>query len=158
ATELGKLFVEAIIAPGYDSGAMEILAAKKNLRVISVNNEKKAQDWARFEIRRISGGVLLQNMDEILRASETKIVTARKPTEKECVDLDFAWRVAKHVKSNAIVLAEGGRTIGVGAGQMSRVDSVQLSIQKAFPSAKGAVLGSDAFFPFRDSIDAAAKA
>ena len=74
------------------------------------------------------------------------------------MDLDFAWRVVKHVKSNAIVLADGGRTVGVGAGQMSRVDSVKLSIQKAFPSAKGAVLASDAFFPFRDNIDAAAKA
>src|SRR5437762_952457 len=90
--------------------------------------------------------------------SESRIVTKRKPADNEHRDLHFAWRVAKHVKSNAIVLAEGGRTVGVGAGQMSRVDSVRLSIEKARPTAKGAVLGSDAFFPFRDGIDEAAKA
>ena len=94
----------------------------------------------------------------LLFGAESRIVTSRKPTEKEQSDLQFAWRVAKHVKSNAIVLAEGGRTVGVGAGQMSRVDSVKLSIEKAHPSPKGAALGSDAFFPFRDGIDEAAKA
>src|SRR5881628_3617285 len=97
-------------------------------------------------------------MDGVLLGPESRIVTARRPTEKEQQDLQFAWRVAKHVKSNAIVLAQGGRTVGVGAGQMSRVDSVKLSIQKAQPTAKGAVLGSDAFFPFRDGIDEAAQA
>ena len=87
-----------------------------------------------------------------------RVVTSRKPDERESRDLNFAWQVVKHVKSNAIVLAEGGRTVGVGAGQMSRVDSVKISIQKASPTAKGAVLASDAFFPFRDSVDEAAKA
>jgi len=134
------------------------LGAKKNVRVMAVNDGDKAQDWARFEIRRVSGGVLLQSPDDVLRTPETRVVTKRQPSERELADLDFAWRVTKHVKSNAIVLAESGRTIGVGAGQMSRVDSVKLSIQKAHPTAKGAVLGSDAFFPFRDGIDEAAKA
>ena len=109
-------------------------------------------------MKRVSGGILLQDVDNILLGPESKIVTNRRPTEKEHLDLHFAWRVAKHVKSNAIVLAKNGVTVGVGAGQMSRVDSVKLSVQKAQPTAKGSVLASDAFFPFRDGIDEAAKA
>ncbi|MBI4472388.1 MAG: bifunctional phosphoribosylaminoimidazolecarboxamide formyltransferase/IMP cyclohydrolase, partial [Acidobacteria bacterium] len=158
ATELAKLFVEAIIAPGFETEALSILAAKKNLRVLKIEPGAQGFSWSRFEIKRVTGGILVQDPDETLFGPESRIVTQRRPTEKEHEDLHFAWRVAKHVKSNAIVLAEGGRTVGVGAGQMSRVDSVKLSIQKAHPSAKGAVLGSDAFFPFRDGIDAAAAA
>src|SRR5438093_13142003 len=101
-------------------------------------------------MKRVACGVLLQDVNNTLRGPESRIVTNRRPTEKETRDLHFAWRIAKHVKSNAIVLAEGGRTVGVGAGQMSRVDSVKLSIQKAQPTARGSVLASDAFFPFRD--------
>lgn len=158
AIEAAKLFVEAIIAPGFESAAIEVLGAKKNLRIIAADPKEQGQDWARFEIRRVTGGVLLQTMDDLLMNPETRVVTNRQPTEREKADLEFAWRVAKHVKSNAIVLAEGGRTVGVGAGQMSRVDSVKLSIQKASPAPQGAVMASDAFFPFRDSIDEAAKA
>jgi phosphoribosylaminoimidazolecarboxamide formyltransferase / IMP cyclohydrolase len=153
-----KLFVEAMIAPEYQPEALAILAGKKNLRVLHMESSDVGKDWAQFEIRRVSGGVLLQDVDQVLLGSESRIVTQRKPTDKEREDLHFAWRLAKHVKSNAIVLAEGGRTVGVGAGQMSRVDSVRLSIEKARPSARGAVMGSDAFFPFRDGIDVAAKA
>lgn len=153
-----KLFVEAMIAPSYQPEGLSILAAKKNLRVLQMETAASVSDWAQFEIRRVSGGILLQDVDQVLLGAESRIVTQRKPTEKEREDLQFAWRVAKHVKSNAIVLAEGGRTVGVGAGQMSRVDSVRLSIEKARPTAKGAVMGSDAFFPFRDNIDEAAKA
>ena len=109
-------------------------------------------------MKRISGGILLQDVDTILFGQESRIVTNRVPSENEHQDLHFAWRVVKHVKSNAIVLAESGRTVGVGAGQMSRVDSVKLSIQKAQPAAKGSVLASDAFFPFRDSVDEAGNA
>ena len=158
ATEVSKLFVEAIIAPEYRPEAVSIFAAKKNLRILEARSRDRGQDWARFEIRRVSGGILLQDPDEKLIADDLRIATSRRPTEKEESDLRFAWRVAKHVKSNAIVLAEGGKTVGVGAGQMSRVDSVKLSIEKARPTAKGAVLASDAFFPFRDGIDEAAKA
>jgi phosphoribosylaminoimidazolecarboxamide formyltransferase/IMP cyclohydrolase len=147
-----------MIAPAYQPEALSVLAAKKNLRVLQVEPSGNGTGWASFEMRRVSGGILLQDTDHTLMRSESRIVTKRKPTDKEREDLHFAWRVVKHVKSNAIVLAEGGRTIGVGAGQMSRVDSVRLSIEKARPSAKGAVLGSDAFFPFRDSIDLAAEA
>jgi phosphoribosylaminoimidazolecarboxamide formyltransferase/IMP cyclohydrolase len=102
--------------------------------------------------------VLLQDRDNELLGPESRIVTRRRPSESEQRDLQFAWRVVKHVKSNAIVLASGGQTVGVGAGQMSRIDSVKLSITKAHPTAKGASLASDAFFPFRDNIDEAAKA
>ena len=153
-----KLFVEAMVAPSYQPEALSILAAKKNLRVLQVEASSNGADWAQFEIRRVSGGILLQDGDQVLVGTESRIVTQRKPSQKEREDLQFAWRLAKHVKSNAIVLAEGGRTVGVGAGQMSRVDSVRLSIEKARPTAKGAVMGSDAFFPFRDGIDEAAKA
>jgi phosphoribosylaminoimidazolecarboxamide formyltransferase/IMP cyclohydrolase len=158
ATELGKLFVEAIIAPGLAPDALSILLSKKNLRVLTMEPAGEGLDWSRFDMRRVCGGVLLQEPDKAVLGPETRIVTTRQPTAKEQRELHFAWRVAKHVKSNAIVLAEGGRTIGVGAGQMSRVDSVKLSIQKARPTAKGAVLASDAFFPFRDGIDEAAQA
>ena len=158
ATEVSKLFVEAIIAPEFRPEVVSIFAAKKNLRILEAASQDRGQHWARFEIKRVSGGILLQDPDEKLIADEIRIVTSRRPTEKEESDLRFAWRVAKHVKSNAIVLAEGGKTVGVGAGQMSRVDSVKLSVEKARPTAKGAVLASDAFFPFRDGIDEAAKA
>ncbi len=158
ATELAKLFVEAIVAPDYSPEALSILSSKKNLRVLSVELGDAGKDWSRFEIRRVGGGALIQDTDATLLGSESRIVTRRRPTESEHSDLHFAWRVAKHVKSNAIVLARGGRTVGVGAGQMSRVDSVKLSIQKAVPTAMGSVLASDAFFPFRDGIDEAAKA
>jgi phosphoribosylaminoimidazolecarboxamide formyltransferase / IMP cyclohydrolase len=158
ATEVAKLFVEAIIAPGYEPEALSILSSKKNLRVLAAESIEPGKDWARYEIKRVAGGILVQDLDEMLLGQESRIVTVRRPTEKENQDLQFAWRVAKHVKSNAIVLAEGKRTVGVGAGQMSRVDSVKLSIQKASPTARGSVLASDAFFPFRDSVDEAAKA
>jgi len=158
ATELAKLFVEAIIAPGYGPEALSILSSKKNLRVLAAEPIEPDKDWARYEMKRVAGGILIQEIDGILLGPESRIVSSRRPTEREHRDLLFAWRVAKHVKSNAIVLAEGGRTVGVGAGQMSRVDSVKLSIQKAQPAARGTVLASDAFFPFRDGVDEAAKA
>jgi phosphoribosylaminoimidazolecarboxamide formyltransferase/IMP cyclohydrolase len=158
ATELAKLFVEAIIAPGYRPEALAILSSKKNLRVLSADLTGTDRDWASFEVKRVSGGILLQDVDNALLGPESKIVTNRRPTDKEHQDLHFAWRVAKHVKSNAIVLALDGHSVGVGAGQMSRVDSVKLSVQKAHPTAKGSVMASDAFFPFRDGIDEAAKA
>jgi phosphoribosylaminoimidazolecarboxamide formyltransferase/IMP cyclohydrolase len=109
------------------------------------------------QLKQISGGMLMQSPDNVLLGTEFKAVTKRKPTEPEMQDLDFAWRVAKHVKSNAIVLAAGGCTVGVGAGQMSRIDAVKISIQKAQPTSNGAVLASDAFFPFRDNVDEAAR-
>jgi len=158
ATELAKLFVEAIIAPGYQPEALSIFSSKKNLRVLTAVFGESVRDWARYEMKRVTGGILLQEVDDELLGGESRIVTTRRPTDEEQRDLHFAWKVAKHVKSNAIVLARDGRTVGVGAGQMSRVDSVKLSVQKAHPTAKGTVLASDAFFPFRDGVDEAAKA
>ena len=158
ATEVAKLFVEAVVAPGYDPEALAILSAKKNLRLMEMGSQAGSTGWSRFELKRVSGGILVQDPDHVLLAAESRTVSKREPTGSELQDLHFAWKVVKHVKSNAIVLAHDGRTIGVGAGQMSRVDSVKLSIEKAVPAATGAVLASDAFFPFRDSVDAAARA
>jgi phosphoribosylaminoimidazolecarboxamide formyltransferase/IMP cyclohydrolase len=158
AAELARLFVEAIIAPGYQADALSILSSKKNLRVLTVESKEPGEDWARFEVKRVTGGILIQDLDTALLGPASRVVTTRPPTKKEHTDLLFGWRVVKHVKSNAIVLAEGGRTVGVGAGQMSRVDAVKLSVEKARPSSKGSVMASDAFFPFRDGIDEAAKA
>jgi phosphoribosylaminoimidazolecarboxamide formyltransferase/IMP cyclohydrolase len=158
AGELAKLFVEAVVAPGFSEEALTILGGKKNLRLIAVEAPETPEVTSRFETRRISGGVLIQETDSLLLGTDSRVVTQRQPTDKERHDLEFAWRVVKHVKSNAIVLAQAGRTLGVGAGQMSRVDSVKISIQKAGAASKGAVLGSDAFFPFRDGVDEAGKA
>jgi len=157
AVEVSKLFVEVIVAPGFNNEAMEVLSTRKNLRLIVVN-PKGVADTDEYEIKRVSGGILVQEHDSTLSDAETRVATDRKPSDDERHDLEFAWRVAKHVKSNAIVLAKEGRTVGVGAGQMSRVDSVKISIQKAHPTSKGSVMASDAFFPFRDGIDEAAKA
>jgi phosphoribosylaminoimidazolecarboxamide formyltransferase/IMP cyclohydrolase len=158
AAELSKLFVEAVVAPGFDAEALSVLAGKKNLRLIAVETPETSEQTARFETRRVSGGLLLQEVDGLLLGPDSRVVTRRQPTNGQRRDLEFAWRVVKHVKSNAIVLGQSGRTVGVGAGQMSRVDSVKISIQKAGAASKDAVLASDAFFPFRDSVDEAGKA
>jgi phosphoribosylaminoimidazolecarboxamide formyltransferase / IMP cyclohydrolase len=161
ASEVSKLFVEGVVAPGFDAEALSIFSGKKNLRLLAVetpDSKAEASGSAAYQVRRISGGVLLQDIDDGLVGTESRVVTNNQPSEGEYRDLDFAFRVVKHVKSNAIVLARGGQTLGVGAGQMSRVDSVRISIQKAGTASKGAVLASDAFFPFRDGIDEAGKA
>ena len=112
-----------------------------------------------FELRSVAGGFLVQTRDlDTAAAAAAKVVSKRPPTPDELRDLDFAWRVCKHVKSNAIVFAAGGRTLGIGAGQMSRVDSVRIAVSKARAPLAGSVVASDAFFPFRDSVDEAAKA
>ena len=160
AEEMAKLFVEAVIAPGITQGAREVFSKKKNLRLLDASASGSANGVTRLEIKRVTGGILLQESDESdeLDGSATRVVTSREPSEDEWRDLRFAWKVAEHVKSNAIVLARGGKTAGVGAGQTSRVDSVRISVEKARGSANGTVLASDAFFPFRDGIDEAAKA
>jgi len=163
--ELAETFLECVIAPGYAPEALASLAAKKNLRVLAYDfvaaaaREAERAGAGVHEVRSVSGGFLVQTRDMAtapVRAG--KVVTKRAPTEAELADLDFAWRVAKHVKSNAIVFAGGGRTLGVGAGQMSRVDSVRIAVDKARGSLAKSVVASDAFFPFRDGVDEAAKA
>jgi phosphoribosylaminoimidazolecarboxamide formyltransferase/IMP cyclohydrolase len=150
-----EIFTEVIIAPEYEPPALEILKTKKNLRVLQVTMPAQSQ---RLEYKQISGGMLVQTSDtHQLKREDLKVVTKREPTEDEIRDLMFAWTVCKHTKSNAIVYALDEQTVGVGAGQMSRVDSVKIGAMRAQLPVKGSVLASDAFFPFRDGIDEAAK-
>ena len=150
-----EIFTEVIIAPSFSASALEILKAKKNLRVLRAGEPKIS---GQLEYRQISGGMLVQTRDvHRLKESDLRVVTKRQPTAEEVEGLLFAWVVCKHTKSNAIVYARAGQTVGVGAGQMSRVDSVKLGAMRAQLPVKGSVLSSDAFFPFRDGIDEAAK-
>ena len=150
-----EIFTEVIVAPDYDSAALEILKQKKNLRVLRC---WPARDTQTVEYKHISGGMLVQTSDRHrLRPEDLKIVTQRAPTAKEIDDLLFAWVVCKHTKSNAIVYARDKQTVGVGAGQMSRVDSVKIGAMRAQLPVTGSVLASDAFFPFRDGLDEAAR-
>ncbi len=155
-------FVECIIAPDFEPAAFEILTTKptwkKNVRLLKIGPLDLKQPSAEsLDYRRVDGGLLAQRRDRGAD-SEWRITTKRLAETEELTDLEFAWKVCKHVKSNAIVLAKDGMVVGVGAGQMSRVDAVQIAIRKAGKRAKGAVLASDAFFPFRDNVDAAAAA
>jgi phosphoribosylaminoimidazolecarboxamide formyltransferase/IMP cyclohydrolase len=150
-----EIFTEVLIAPDYDEQALEVLRSKKNLRVLRAWLASRAE---RLEYKQISGGMLVQTGDtHRLSPTDLKVVSKRQPTEEEIAALLFAWTVCKHTKSNAIVYARAGQTVGVGAGQMSRVDSVKLGAMRAQLPVKGSVLASDAFFPFRDGIDEAAK-
>jgi phosphoribosylaminoimidazolecarboxamide formyltransferase/IMP cyclohydrolase len=158
AKEILKNFVEAIIAPGFSEKAVELLAAKKNIRLMEMPAIGSARSEKRVDTKRIGGGLLVQDLDTVTHDPATlKVVTEKQPTEQEMDDLKFAWVVAKQVKSNAIIYARNQETIGMGAGQMSRVDSARLAVEKAQKPLQGSVMASDAFFPFRDSVDAAAK-
>jgi phosphoribosylaminoimidazolecarboxamide formyltransferase/IMP cyclohydrolase len=157
ARELSETFLECVIAPSYEPDALGLLAAKKNLRLLA--GAIAADAPGAFELRSVAGGFLVQERDRATAAAaDAKVVSKRAPTPDELVDLDFAWRVCKHVKSNAIVFAAGGRTLGIGAGQMSRVDSVRIAVSKARAPLAGSVVASDAFFPFADGVEEAAKA
>lgn len=159
AKEISPIFVEAIIAPGYSSGALRILKKKKNLRVMEMGRGAANKLYKGFDYKRVSGGFLVQEPDlKQLSVSDIKVATKKEPSVLETKDLFFAWGVCKHVKSNAIVIARNGATLGIGAGQMSRVDATEIAVKKAGGKVEGAVLASDAFFPFRDSVDIAAKA
>jgi len=150
-----EIFTEVIIAPDYEDAALDVLRSKKNLRVLRAAAPEVQEG---VECKQISGGMLVQTRDtHKLNRQDLQIVSKRQPTDKEIEDLLFAWTVCKHTKSNAIVYVRGGQTVGVGAGQMSRVDSVKLGAMRAQLPVPGSVLASDAFFPFRDGIDEAAK-
>jgi phosphoribosylaminoimidazolecarboxamide formyltransferase/IMP cyclohydrolase len=159
AAIIERQFVEVIVAPAVDGAAREVCAKKENVRLL-VTGSMNATN-SRFEVRSVNGGLLLQSRDlGMVSASELKVVTRRAPDASELADLMFAWQVCKHVKSNAIVFAREGMTIGVGAGQMSRVYSTRIAAMKARDEGlepAGSVLASDAFFPFRDGLDAAAE-
>ena len=158
AEQLKQIFLEAIIAPSFEKKSLEILGAKRNVRLLAA--ELTMPDAKRrHDIKTVSGGILVQSSDTAdAPPSEWKTVTKRTPTSAELKELELAWKVVKHVKSNAIVVTRDGRTLGVGAGQMNRVGSAEIALKQAGEAAKGAVLSSDAFFPFRDTVDAAAKA
>jgi phosphoribosylaminoimidazolecarboxamide formyltransferase / IMP cyclohydrolase len=158
-------FLEAIVAPGFEPEAFELLTTrptwKNSVRLLDLGAPigPAAEAPSGFDLRRVEGGLLVQDWDAMEpEPAAGKVVTRRAPTDGERADLDFAWRVCQAVKSNAIVLAKGGQLVGVGAGQMSRLDSVRIAVEKAGDRARGAVLASDAFFPFRDGPDLAARA
>ncbi|MGI8883562.1 MAG: bifunctional phosphoribosylaminoimidazolecarboxamide formyltransferase/IMP cyclohydrolase [Pyrinomonadaceae bacterium] len=158
AESVNEVFTEVVVAPEFDAEALEIFKTKKNLRVLRV---AKAENETALEYKQISGGFLVQTKDVYkVGASDLKIVTKRQPTEEEIRSMLLAWKVCKHVKSNAIVFADGSRTLGVGAGQMNRVDSVRIAAMRAERfelSLAGCAVASDAFFPFRDNVDEAAR-
>jgi len=169
ANEVAQLFYEAIIAPGYSPEALDILTKKKNLRLLATGAPvgplspasaiTATHDLRQMDMRHISGGLLIQTADLTSdQDMQRAVVTERAPTLEEVTDLLFAWQVVRHVKSNAIVLAKGLTLVGAGAGQTSRVASVQIAIERAADRARGAVLASDAYFPFSDGVETAAKA
>jgi phosphoribosylaminoimidazolecarboxamide formyltransferase / IMP cyclohydrolase len=165
AEKLHAMFVEAVFALGYDEDAFELLAEKPNVRLLE-NQERRKVPVTEYDLKRVRGGLLVQDRDTGMEEREVmEVATERKPSEEEWGELLFAMRVCKHVRSNAIVLSKGLGTVGIGAGQMSRVDSVRIALEKAGQaelSAKDAVLASDAFFPFADgpqlAIDAGVRA
>ncbi len=157
AQSITKVFAEIVLAPDYDEEALTILAQKPNLRVLALGDIVAVNKKTAF--KQVDGGLLMQDNDyKTISPSDLKVVTKRQPTPGELNSMLFAWKVIKHIKSNAILIAKDNATVGVGAGQVSRVDAVDIAIKKAGTNIAGAVLASDAFFPFRDSIDKIAAA
>ena len=157
AEKLSKIFLEIIIAPDFEPEAFEILSKKKNIRLMKLDTTLEVNNKLKFT--NVNDGMLIQDMDtHQITKEDLRCVTNRKPTEEEIEQLLFAWKVVKHVKSNAIVLVKDNMTIGVGAGQMNRVGSAKIAIEQAGEKAKGSVMGSDAFFPMPDTVEEAVKA
>jgi phosphoribosylaminoimidazolecarboxamide formyltransferase/IMP cyclohydrolase len=158
AEAVTESFKEAIVAPSFTKDALSALARKPNVRAVEVPNFFAPADPKEWDIKKVVGGILVQERNLVLEGPEQKVATKRKPTEEETRAMRFALKIAKHMKSNAIVFAREFETVGLGAGQMSRVDAVKVAAMKSLKPTKGAVIGSDAFFPFRDGVDEAAKA
>lgn len=157
AEKLSKIFLEIIIAPAYVEDAFEILSKKKNIRLLQLDTTLSVN--AKYKVTNVNDGLLVQDIDDHqITEEDLRCVTNRKPTEEEIKQLLFAWKVVKHVKSNAIVLVKDNMTIGVGAGQMNRVGAAKIAIEQAQEKAKGSVMGSDAFFPMPDTVEEAVKA
>ena len=157
AEKLSKIFLEIIIAPDFSEEALEILTRKKNIRLMKLDTSLSVSSALKYT--NVNDGLLVQEMDQhTINEDDLKCVTNRKPTEEEIKQLLFGWKVVKHVKSNAIVLAKDDMTIGVGAGQMNRVGAAKIAIEQAGEKAKGSVLASDAFFPMPDTVQEAIKA
>ena len=159
AEEIAGMFAEVLIAPGYSEKALVLLSARKNLRVLLTGGMDTGGAGA-WDIKKVTGGALIQQSDRggVDDFSDPQVPTKRVPTDKEIADLRFAWKVCRHTKSNAIIYVKDLRTVGIGAGQMSRIDSVRIAGMKALTPTEGSTLASDAFFPFRDGIDEAARA
>ncbi|MBP7792697.1 MAG: bifunctional phosphoribosylaminoimidazolecarboxamide formyltransferase/IMP cyclohydrolase [Candidatus Goldbacteria bacterium] len=161
AEKIDKMFMEVIIAPDYEEEALNVLKKKKNIRIIKMEVSKRAEvkSIRAMDIRKVTGGLLVQDMDTMdVTAENLTVKTKLRPTEKQLKDMLFAWKVVKLVKSNAIVVAKDGVTIGIGPGQTNRVGAVDIALKNAGEKAKDAVLASDAYFPFRDNVDVAAAA
>ncbi|MDE7182334.1 MAG: bifunctional phosphoribosylaminoimidazolecarboxamide formyltransferase/IMP cyclohydrolase, partial [Clostridia bacterium] len=184
ATEINKIFIEIVMAPAYTDGALEILKAKKNIRLLQIDDISARRDKSAFDMKKVYGGLLVQQYDESLICGEdlnlfkTKskveksilpngnektvygngVVTKRAPTKEEVEAMLFAWKVVKHTKSNAIVIGKSGRTTGIGMGQTNRIWAAQQAIAHAGEEAKGSVMASDAFFPFPDCVEECIKA
>jgi len=154
AEEMSKIFLEVIMAPAFTKEALHILEGKKNIRLIELSKPESGQ----VTVKKVSGGLLVQTEDDIQEdRANYKVATKVQPTEEQWKALEFAWKLVKHVKSNAILISNEKRTLGVGAGQMNRVGSAKIALEQAGEAAKGAVLASDAFFPFGDTVETAAK-
>jgi phosphoribosylaminoimidazolecarboxamide formyltransferase/IMP cyclohydrolase len=165
AQEINKIFVEIIAAPSYDENALKILKSKKNIRLLQIENIMQKQDENTYDIKKIAGGILVQTIDSKLLSEEEEIkrVTVSSPKEQEMKDLVMAWKIVKHTKSNAITIVKNGQSVGIGPGQVNRIWACKQAIEHAYEflgedSTKGASLASDAFFPFPDCVEEAAKA
>lgn len=157
AKKINEIFIEIIMAPSFTEEALEILTSKKNIRILEIPNIMK-NDYQTYDVKKVLGGVLVQDRNTELLKDELKVVTNRKPTEEEMEDLLFGWKVVKGVKSNGVLLAKDKATIGIGMGQVNRIWAVESSIERAGEKVKGSALASDGFFPFKDSVEVLAKA
>lgn len=159
AEEINKIFIEIVIAPGFTEEALKILTQKKNIRLLKLESISVPLQKGQIDMKKVSGGILVQEVDgELYNEADLKVVTKKAPTEKELKDLKFAMKAVKHVKSNGIVVAKDGKTLGIGPGQVNRIWAVGNAISQSTDDLSGAVLASDAFFPFDDCVTAAAKA
>ncbi|HHV38864.1 MAG TPA: bifunctional phosphoribosylaminoimidazolecarboxamide formyltransferase/IMP cyclohydrolase [Tepidimicrobium sp.] len=157
ARRIDRIFIEIVMAPSFTQEALEILTAKKNIRILEIPNIMK-NDYTSYDIKKVLGGILVQERNTQLLEEDFKVVTDREPTEEEMEDLLFGWKAVKGVKSNGVLLAKDRGTIGIGMGEVSRIWAVESAIARAGEKAKGSVLASDGFFPFKDSVEALAKA
>lgn len=163
AEEISKIFLEIVLAPDFDEDALEVLTQKKNIRLLKLDNIDKKQPETAFDVKKVSGGILVQDIDNKLLEGELKVVTDRAPSEKEMEDLLFTWKIVKYTKSNGIAIGKDKQSVGIGPGQVNRIWATEQAIdhgtkQLGADTVKGAVLASDAFFPFDDCVEAAAKA
>lgn len=159
AEQMSRIFLEIVVAPAYTDAALEILTRKKNLRVLQLDTTHRAYPAGERVLRKVAGGLLVQDIDDVLLPEgELKVVTDRAPTEKQMQDLLLAWKIVKHTKSNGIAIARDNQSLGIGPGQVNRIWSTQMAIERSGEKVRGAALASDAFFPFDDCVKAAAQA